>query len=907
MARDRFNESNSTTLKMKLIGKRHSEGRTYNMPSVNEVAALIEGDFDVNKKERDVLLQTKTEALQIISELNPSFLGLQYPLLFPYGQDGFREDVLLTRAISGESEGGRKHVTMKDFFSYRLQERTNESPYILRSKRLFQQFIVDGYTMVESSRLQYIRLNQKKLRSDLYSGLADAAGRGETDASRVGQLIVLPNSFTGSARYMLQNYQDAMAICKWAGYPQLFITFTCNPKWPEIIRYVDDKGLNPDDRPDILSRVFKLKLELLIKDLKENKLFGDVKAVVYTVEFQKRGLPHAHIVLWLSMTERSANPSVMIDRIISAEIPDEYADPVYYNAVKELMIHGPCGPMNPSAPCMEKDRCTKHFPKRFVTRTAIDKQGYPVYRRRENGRYVTKNTHDLDNRYVIPHNRGLLLKYSAHINVKWCNQTRAVKYLFKYINKGDDRITVEFSEAIDNSTPKKIDEIKMYYDCRYISACEAAWRIFGFHIHYRDVAVERLTFHLPDAQNVYYNPNASISAVLNKPTINSTKFTAWMKANQVYPTAKELTYVEFPSKFTWKKKTMEWVERKRGFSIGRIYYVRPGAGEKYYLRILLNIVKGATSFEDLRTYEGTVYPTFRDACHARGLLKDDKEYIDGITDASFWSSSRSLRIVFATLLVSNEFSKPGLVWQKCWEFFSDDILYNIRKNTGNPDFELDQEKIEKYCLLEIQKLLQSRGRSLRDFAGIPLLPDDEMPSLEEVLIHEELRYDKSYLMEEHAKLLAEMTDEQRVVYDRIMESVDCRNGKFYFLYGHGGTGKTYLWRTLSAAVRSRGDIVLNVASSGIASLLLPGGRTAHSRFAIPLTVVEDSTCNIKHGSPLAKLIELSKLIIWDEAPMMHRHCFEALDRSMRDVLRYSSHCDATLPFGGKTVVFGGDF
>ncbi|CAH9102468.1 unnamed protein product [Cuscuta europaea] len=293
MARDRFNETNSISLKMKLIGKRNSDGRTYNTPTAREVAALIEGDFSLNRKERDVVLQKKSGKFQIISELNPSFLGLQYPLLFPYGQDGFREDVNLTRA-SQATTGGRKHVTMKDFFSYRLQERNTESPYILRSKRLFQQFIVDGYTMIESCRLAYIRLHQKDLRSELYTGLADAFGRGETDGSRLGQLIVLPNSFTGSARYMIQNYQDAMSICRWTGYPQLFITFTCNPMWPEIVRYVECRGLTPDDRPDIICRIFKIKLEMLIKDLKENKLFGEVKAVVYTVEFQKRRLPHAH-------------------------------------------------------------------------------------------------------------------------------------------------------------------------------------------------------------------------------------------------------------------------------------------------------------------------------------------------------------------------------------------------------------------------------------------------------------------------------------------------------------------------------------------------------------------------------------------------------------------------------------
>jgi len=77
---------------------------------------------------------------------------------------------------------------------------------------------------------------------------------------------------------MLQNYQDAMAICKWAGYPDLFITFTCNPKWPEINRFVHSRGLHPEDRPDIITRVFKIKLDHLIKDLRDNKVFGEVKA-----------------------------------------------------------------------------------------------------------------------------------------------------------------------------------------------------------------------------------------------------------------------------------------------------------------------------------------------------------------------------------------------------------------------------------------------------------------------------------------------------------------------------------------------------------------------------------------------------------------------------------------------------
>ncbi|XP_073022258.1 uncharacterized protein [Primulina eburnea] len=140
-----------------------------------------------------------------------------------------------------------------------------------------------------------------------------------------------------------------------------------------------------------------------------------------------------------------------------------------------------------------------------------------------------------------------------------------------------------------------------------------------------------------------------------------------------------------------------------------------------------------------------------------------------------------------------------------------------------------------------------------------------------------------------------------------MKAVVSNKGEVFFVYGYGGTGKTFVWKTLSAYLRSKGEIVLNVASSAIASLLLPGGRTAHSRFAIPFNPNGESTCNIKQGSHLAELIVKSKLIIWDEAPMTHKFCFEALDKSMKDIMRFVNPSSHHLPFGGKTVVFGGDF
>lgn len=112
-----------------------------------------------------------------------------------------------------------------------------------------------------------------------------------------------------------------------------------------------------------------------------------------------------------------------------------------------------------------------------------------------------------------------------------------------------------------------------------------------------------------------------------------------------------------------------------------------------------------------------------------------------------------------------------------------------------------------------------------------------------------------------------------------------------------------MWKTLSAAVRSRGMIVLNSASSGIASLLLPGGRTAHLRFAIPIYPDDTTLCTMNPHSDLANVVKESSLIIWDEAPMMSKYCFESLDRSLANVIGNNEN----KPFGGKVIVFGGDF
>ncbi|RYR24912.1 hypothetical protein Ahy_B02g058501 [Arachis hypogaea] len=146
-ARDRYQQENCTNIKLKLISKRTTDGRIYNLPSASEVAALIVGDVEQLSKDRDIIIENQTKKLQRFDVFHPSYLALQYPLLFLYGEDGFRLGIATSDSISARPTKKNKTITLRQFFAFRLQKRTGESPLIL--KRLFQQFSVDAYTMVE--------------------------------------------------------------------------------------------------------------------------------------------------------------------------------------------------------------------------------------------------------------------------------------------------------------------------------------------------------------------------------------------------------------------------------------------------------------------------------------------------------------------------------------------------------------------------------------------------------------------------------------------------------------------------------------------------------------------------------------------------------------------------------------
>lgn len=275
--RERFKETDYIPIKLRLVCNRVTDGRYTNEPiNAYEFAGLIPGDDLLQP--RDIVVEYMSKKLVRISDLHPSYMALQYPLLFPYGEDGFRLNIL-HRGLQFAVVNKRCTVTMREDYAYRLQQRNMEGQTLLRGGRLLLQFIVDAWCAVEHENLSFIVNNQSILRSDVYNNIVDYVNKGDTDATCIGKRIILPASFTGSPRYMTQNFLDCMTICKRYSNPDLFITFTCNPKWPEFKAFLEDiPNADPTCRPDIIARVFKVKVGLLIEDLTKNHIFGRVIA-----------------------------------------------------------------------------------------------------------------------------------------------------------------------------------------------------------------------------------------------------------------------------------------------------------------------------------------------------------------------------------------------------------------------------------------------------------------------------------------------------------------------------------------------------------------------------------------------------------------------------------------------------
>ncbi|KIL54493.1 hypothetical protein M378DRAFT_1055673 [Amanita muscaria Koide BX008] len=873
--------------------------RRYNLPTAEEVAVLMPNG-NQQATTRDVILFYRGGPLRRIAETNPAYQPLHYVLLFPRGEHGWHPQIPLSQP-DGEPVvigNANEKVTQMEYYAYRFHQHTNESNHIFLGRTLFQKYAVDAWSQIEQSRANFIRHNQDKLRVELYRGLVDAVNRNDhANLDQLGRRVILPSSFVGGSRYMYQLYQDSLALARYFGKPDYFFTVTANPQWPEICNALLPQQ-QAKDRPDLVTRVFREKIRMLLEDLKKGGALGKHVGHVYTIEFQKRGLPHVHILIFMA-AESHIHDAGMVDQVISAQIPDPQTHPVLHQLVTTLMVHRPCGAHgNRNSPCLKDGKCSKGYPKPWIEETTLGHNGYAVYARPNNGRTaVISGGVRIDNRWIVPHSPYFLMKLRSHSNLECCISIQATKYIHKYIYKGHDMATVQVHDDQD--------EVQRYLDARYVSACESFWRIFHYDVHEEAPNVVRLAIHLEGQHTVVYNADDNPQNALAAGARDTT-LTAFFKANAAEEDgerhrgrrvriARSLLYQEFPQRFVWKDR--KWTLRKKGFAIGRMFNVHPKAGDLFYLRTLLTAVRGPTSFRDLRTVNGIEHHDFKSACNAMGLLEDDGEWRQCLQEASLMQLGKQLRSLFATILIDCAPNNPLELWDQFKANICDDLQRTMVNNHIHPN--PTEDEVYHYGLFLINKVLERHGKSVTDF-GLPEPQGDWERVVPNRLIAEQ-QYNLAQQLQLADENIPKLNIEQRAAYERVKDAVMEGQPQIFFIHGPAGTGKTFCYNTLCYFLRGHGKIVLCVASSGIASLLLKGGRTAHSTFRIPLNIYNGQTCSVTKQSKLADLLRVVDLIIWDEVPMQSKFCQEAVDITLRDIRNNQQ------PFGGITVVFGGDF
>lgn len=580
----------------------------------------------------------------------------------------------------------------------------------------------------------------------------------------------------------------------------------------------------------------------------QEKIFGEVAAMIYVVEFQKRGLPHAHFLIILKPDFKVKDPSDF-DKFVSAEIPS-FDNPHLRKAVLNHMMHGPCGKDNPSCPCMKKKGgkhvCKSAYPKAFAEHTSNNRDGYPIYKRRDTGECVLIRGKQMDNRWVIPYNSYLLAFYDCHFNVEICSTIQAVKYLYKYVYKGHDLISFNIVQK-DDARP--IDEIEQYQSGRWISPPEAAWRIFSFDLYDMYPSVMPLQVHLHNKQAIQFRPHEKVDSVVHDNLRSRTPLTEFFKKNATGVLEQKYLYSEFLEHFVWDSTSKTWNKRKQGEKVGRLTFVNPSEGERFYLRILLANIRGPTSFDDLRTVNGFKCATFKEAALKHGLIEKADSTELCLDAAVTVQMPHALRRLFVTLLIFCQPPNPKELWDKYYPSLSEDYRY---ANNG------EEAKILLLTCEDIERLLEAMGKTLKEF-GLEHLKSIEGAELRVTRDIEDALKIPIPVEYIHARKL--LNARQKHAYKKIIDCVKSSTPGIFFVDGPGGTGKTFLYCALYAKVRLMDKIVLSTATSGIAAANLPGGRTAHSRFKIPIDYNTNLTCNVPKQGSLATLLKKTTLII----------------------------------------------
>ncbi|KAL3105716.1 hypothetical protein niasHT_029001 [Heterodera trifolii] len=920
------------------------------------------------------------------------------------------EDPIFEKEVAA-SDRGRNNISERQFYRYRMALRGDDKysfHWLWFARRLAEYFTITVLNRIERNELDHLKEIQRKknyrriLAREYITAMENGLQKWGRNA-KLGSVFLMPQTFAGSRQYYQGKYADLMTMVRHLGAPTWFVTFTGNPKWPEISEALRGRE-NYVHRPDIVCRIFMDKATEFIKDVTERCVLGKVAGWCYSVEHQKRGMPHIHMLLILEKGGRLTTPE-QVDEYVSARIPklpqlldqspEANQQRRLWHYVTTMMLHD-C-----NAACLEGSRCRKHFPKPYSDRTELSEVRYTNYVRLAPGddlevasrrgdekqgmdedhtpaadperdwaevRYqripargrVPERQHAecgqthhkkrkggrsallLDDSRVIPYNPFLLLKYGCHVNIEYVFGQKACKYIFKYLLKGFEKAYVQVAQPRGGASKRSgndaeqvfdYDEIAATFKVRYMTAMEAFLRLISYKIVGTSHQIYTLSVHDEGGQTIVIEEGHEEEGRWK--VKDNTRLTAFFKLCRDDSGASQLTYDRVPYYYSWNYKARSWKKRGRPLTedpdkarmFVRVFTVSPRKHELFAMRMLLLHRPGPKNFEDLRTVDGVVFPTFAGAAQHLGLQVCDELFVRSMQEAcSEMSNLKRLQHFFAMLIAHAHPSEP----QKLFDQFLDEMnppVAGAYPGAMPKSIALRTAEVMK----NIEYFLNCMGTSSGD-VGLSGLPEDYDFQRQANLLEEDNLLDGFYggdanqrrksLQQIAVEQVGQLNADQMVAFDKISQAVLSGGGqKLFFLEGAGGCGKTFFYNTLikwcvagkpmlSDSANTvwgrdkdslRRSAVIAAASTGIAALLLIGGGTVHRHFYVPNDVTDETAPMLNYESAKAQHLREADLIIIDEISMLSSKVLRYIDRLLRDV------CAGALPFGGKVIVLSGDW
>uniref|UniRef100_A0A183CC21 ATP-dependent DNA helicase n=1 Tax=Globodera pallida TaxID=36090 RepID=A0A183CC21_GLOPA len=922
---------------------------------------------------------------RVVPTINQEDVDWQYN---PYAEE--EDDILAEADDNGEGEQllleaepkKPHHVSRSQAARYMMQLRApprhagpqqrnhwHDPHWLWWARRLAEFFVCLLNNRIDRDKFANIKKNQPEQRSILPAHLVrhfereaqkqlDQRGQPLGERAQLGRIFLAPRTLRGSRAYYQLQFADAMAICRQLGAPHLLITFTMNSAAKEFDTMLWE-GQRWYNRPDISDRLFIDKSKEFLKDIVQRQVMGPVKAWFYSVEHQERGLLHIHLCLILDFARMQMSMEDYIDDYICAEIPELPHDGDNSHAAKlqrlfrrfilDNMYHT-CSPRY----CLVDGKCTKHFPRPFAEQTVIDDRIVGVqYRRRppalseserlQNPERFACAVNGKDNRFVVPHNRFLALKYRSHINVEWIQGDACIKYVLKYVMKGCQLAFVQIVNDTAATTAGTVvinyDEFRQIRMARYQTPNEALLSIWGNKIVRKSHQVQHQRFHLPGQNRIVVPVGREEERAeeererIEAEQDQQTPLTAYFTLNTTIgpALAQEHTFLTICSAYWYDRQANQWKQRaqQRKNHLAMLEAASAGNPEHQALRMLLLHVRGPTSWSDL--YAG--HATFIEAAKAMGLLEDSSIWVNTILEALSGLPTFRRRLNWTAVLFANSAVLDA-------SSVLDRLLLDSRRLlTPRAMLQQDLDVVRQYVLFRMELVFRLHGvvhgtfNSCCERLGLPHPVGFVMPP--EDIIEAEFNAGDygnrmwAQLMQgdgdqndsasdgpmttaqysaKDAEFSPQLNDKQRNFLDAVCASVLRRRdetleptNQLFMLAGDGGTGKTFAYNALIARLKSKMACrLLATASTGIAAQLLFEGATLHSKLRVPIDIDDDTMPMLDYESDPAKLLRALELLIIDEISIADKNVINYVDKLLRsiDVANHEK------PFGGKLLFEG---